>query len=54
MLAVASSPLMYQLSLAAGTELMELQLAEMTSPFLYLGRVPEMRGPWSGRSEAGW
>ena len=41
----------YQFSVAAGTELEELQLAEIRSPFLYLGRVPEMIGPWSGRSE---
>ena len=35
----------------AGTEEEELQFAEIRSPFLYLGRVPEMIGPWSGRSE---
>ena len=37
--------------MAAGTELREVQLAEIRSPFLYLGTVPEMIGPWSGRSE---
>lgn len=51
MACVASSPLMYQFSLAAGMELCEVQLAEIMSPTLYLGRVPVMAGPLSGKSE---
>ena len=47
---VASSPLIYQFSLAAGTELEEVQLAERISPVLYLGWLPLIIGPSSGRS----
>ena len=48
---VASSPLIYQLSFAAGRELEEVQLAERMSLVLYLGWLPLIMGPSSGRSE---
>ena len=41
---------MYQLRLAEGKELKEEQLARRVSPVLYMGRVPVMTGPSSGRS----
>ena len=41
---------MYQLRLAEGKELEEEQLASKVSPVLYMGRVPEITGPSSGRS----
>ena len=50
MSSVASSPLIYQLSLAAGTELEEVQLADRISPVLYLGWLPLIIGPSSGKS----
>ena len=48
---VASSPLIYQLSFAAGRELEEEQLAERMSLVLYLGWLPLIMGPSSGKSE---
>ena len=44
-------PLMYQLRVAEGKELKEEQLALSVSPGLYRGKVPEMTGPSSGKSE---
>ena len=44
-------PLMYQLRLAAGKLLAELQLAVSSSPGLYRGSVPLITGPSSGRSK---
>ena len=46
----ATRPLMYQLRLAEGKELKEEQLATKVSPGLYIGCVPVMTGPSSGRS----
>ena len=42
---------MYQLRLAAGKLLAELQLAVSSSPGLYRGSVPLITGPSSGRSK---
>ena len=47
----ATWPLMYQLRLAEGKELKEEQLATRVSPGLYIGSVPVITGPSSGRSE---
>ena len=46
----ATWPLMYQLRLAEGKELKEEQLATRVSPGLYIGCVPVITGPSSGRS----
>ena len=46
----ACSPLMYHLSLAAGFDLLDVQLTSTLSPMWYLGKPPVIMGPSSGRS----
>ena len=50
----ATCPLIYQLRVAAGKELKEVQLAVRMSPLLYMGWVPLITGPSSGKSGIMW
>lgn len=47
---LTGSPLMYQLSWAAGFERPEVQLTRTVSPIWYRGLPPVILGPSSGRA----